>query len=70
MLALSVQKGDYIVLETENGLVKIQVIDINSSGNCKLAIDAPQNVKIVRGSLWEEQNPESNLKYYTPSIRK
>ena len=70
MLALSVQKGDYIVLETENGLVKIQVIDINSSGNCKLALDAPQDVKIVRGVLWEEQHPESNLKLYIPNTRK
>ena len=70
MLALGVQKNEYIVLETTNGLIKIQVVDVNASGTCKLAIDAPQNVKIVRGILWEEQHPKSNLKYYIPNTQK
>lgn len=71
MLALSVQKGEYIVLETIDGLVKIQMVETSNKGcSCKLAIDAPQNVKIIRGSLWEEQNPESDLKFYIPSTRR
>ncbi|MBU3220650.1 carbon storage regulator [Clostridium algidicarnis] len=70
MLALSINVGDYVVLQTSDGLVKVQVVEGNVSGKYRLAIEAPQSIGIVRGSLWEEQHEGITFKKYEPKFKK
>lgn len=70
MLALSINVGDYVVLETSDGLVKVQVVEGNISGRYRLAIDAPKNIGIVRGCLWEEQHESITFKKYESKFKK
>ncbi|GAA0127380.1 MULTISPECIES: carbon storage regulator [Clostridium] len=54
MLVLGRKPGEYIVVNY-NGLdVKVQVIK-SEDGHLRLAIDAPKEVKITRGEVWEEK---------------
>ncbi|NMH68889.1 carbon storage regulator [Bacillus sp. RO3] len=51
MLVLGRKPGEYIVL---NGNIIVKVVK-SDSGHLRLAIDAPKEVSIVRGELYEEQ---------------
>ena len=61
MLALGIQKGQYIILNTKNGKIKIQLFNTSEIGNFRIAIDAPKDVEIVRGENWEVQHPEDSM---------
>lgn len=52
MLSLGRNPGEYLVIG--NNIV-IQVISVD--GNLRLAIDAPKEVPIVRGEVYENFNP-------------
>lgn len=49
MLVLGRKPGEYIVID---GKIKVAVIK-SEDGNLRLAIDAPREVKIVRGEIYE-----------------
>lgn len=50
MLVLGRKPGEYVMI----GNVKVKVVKSNS-GDLRLAIDAPKNVTITRGELFESQ---------------
>ena len=52
MLSLGRNPGEYIVI---NDNIVIQVVSVE--GNLRLIIDAPKEVPIVRGELYEQSNP-------------
>lgn len=52
MLSLGRNPGEYLVI---NDNIVIQVVSIE--GNLRLIIDAPKEVPIVRGELYEQTNP-------------
>lgn len=52
MLALGRNPGQYIVI---GGDIIIQVVSVE--GDLRLAIDAPREVSIVRGEVYEQTNP-------------
>ena len=55
MLALSRNKGESIVCRTKSG-EEITITVIECGGRCKLAIDAPQSVRILREELITKGN--------------
>lgn len=56
MLVLGRKPGEYIVID---GNIKIKVVK-SENGQLRLAIDAPREMKIMRGEVWEqEQNVET-----------
>lgn len=52
VLSLGRNLGEYVVI---NDNIVIQVVSIE--GNLRLIIDAPKEVPIVRGELYEKTNP-------------
>lgn len=52
MLSLGRNPGEYLVI---GGNIVVQVISIN--GDLRLAIDAPKDISIVRGEIFEKSNP-------------
>lgn len=50
MLVLGRKPGEYIII---NDNIKIKVIK-SETGELRLAIDAPKDVKIVRGEVFEK----------------
>ncbi len=55
MLALSRNKGESIVCRTKSG-EEITITVIECGGRCKLAIDAPESVRILREELITKGN--------------
>lgn len=56
MLVLGRKPGEYIVID---GKIKVKVVK-SENGQLRLAIDAPREMKIMRGEVWEEeQNVET-----------
>lgn len=51
MLVLGRKPGEYVVIGDD---IKVKVVK-SEAGDLRLAIDAPRNVKITRGEIWEEQ---------------
>jgi len=54
MLALTRNKGESIVCRTKSG-EEITITVIECGGRCKLAIDAPESVRILREELIERR---------------
>ncbi len=52
MLVLGRKPGEYVVID-DNIVVKVVK---SEDGHLRLAIDAPRDVSIVRGELYEEKN--------------
>lgn len=52
MLVLSVNLGDYVVIN-ENIIVKV----VRIKDDLKLAIEAPREVRIERGGVYERSHP-------------
>lgn len=52
MLSLGRNPGEYVVI---NDNIVIQVVSVE--GNLRLIIDAPKEIPIVRGELYEQNNP-------------
>lgn len=50
MLVLGRKPGEYIIID-EKIIVKVVK---GENGQLRLAIDAPKDMKIMRGELWEE----------------
>ena len=56
MLVLGRKPGEYIVIDEK---IKVKVVK-SENGQLRLAIDAPKEMKIMRGEVWEkEQNVET-----------
>ncbi|KZL94082.1 carbon storage regulator [Clostridium magnum] len=51
MLVLGRKPGEYIVIGDN---IKVKVVK-SEAGDLRLAIEAPRDVKITRGEVWEEQ---------------
>lgn len=51
MLVLGRKPGEYIVID---GKIKVKVIK-SDNGDLRLAVDAPREMEIVRGEIWEKQ---------------
>lgn len=52
MLSLGRNPGEYLVIGDD---IVIQVVSMD--GDLRLSIDAPKNVKIVRGEVYEKDHP-------------
>ena len=52
MLALGRKPGEYIMIGDN---IKVKVIK-SEKGDLRLAIDAPRDVKITRGEVWEHEH--------------
>ncbi|WP_367568284.1 carbon storage regulator [Lacrimispora sp.] len=52
MLSLGRNPGEYLVI---NGNIVIQVVSVD--GDLRLAIDAPKEMPIVRGEVYEKRHP-------------
>lgn len=52
MLSLGRNPGEYLVI---NGNIVIQVVSVD--GDLRLAIDAPKDISIVRGEIYEKRHP-------------
>ncbi len=52
MLSLGRNPGEYLVI---NGDIVIQVVSVD--GDLRLAIDAPKEISIVRGEIYEKRHP-------------
>lgn len=51
MLVLGRKPGEYIVID---GKIKVEVVK-SEKGDLRLAIDAPREIEIVRGEIYEKQ---------------
>lgn len=51
MLVIGRRPGQYVVID-DNIIVKVVKSD---EGDIRLAIDAPREIKIIRGELYEEE---------------
>ncbi|GCD09015.1 carbon storage regulator [Clostridium tagluense] len=51
MLVLGRKPGEYIMIGDN---IKVKVVK-SENGDLRLAIDAPREVTITRGEVWEEQ---------------
>lgn len=56
MLVLGRKPGEYVVIGDN---IKIKIVK-SENGDLRLAIDAPKDVKITRGEVWEEQQKIAN----------
>lgn len=51
MLVLGRKPGEYVVID---GRIKVEVVK-SAKGDLRLAIDAPREIEIVRGEIWENK---------------
>ena len=51
MLVLGRKPGEYVMI---NNTIKVEVVK-SEEGHLRLAIDAPREIPIVRGEIYEEQ---------------
>ncbi len=51
MLVLGRKPGEYVVIGDN---IKVKVVK-SDNGDLRLAIDAPKDVEITRGEVWEQQ---------------
>ncbi|KJS22294.1 MAG: carbon storage regulator [Clostridiaceae bacterium BRH_c20a] len=58
MLVLGRRPGEYIVI---NDSIIVKVVK-SENGDLRLAIEAPQEINIVRGEIYEEQEDERGKK--------
>lgn len=56
MLVLGRKPGEYIVIGDN---IKVKVIK-SDNGDLRLAVEAPRDVKITRGEVWEQQQKVVN----------
>lgn len=52
MLVLGRKPGEYVMIDDN---IKIKVVK-SAEGDLRLAIDAPKQMKILRGEVYEQQN--------------
>ena len=52
MLSLGRNPGEYLVINED---IVIQVVSVD--GDLRLAIDAPKDISIVRGEIYEKRHP-------------
>ena len=52
MLVLGREAGQYIMIGNN---IKVMVVK-GENGNLRLAIDAPKEINIVRGEIWEKEH--------------
>lgn len=59
MLVLGRKPGEYVVIGSN---IKVKVVK-SDNGDLRLAIDAPRNVEITRGEVWEQQQKFRQAKW-------
>ena len=55
MLSQGRNSGEYIVLQDGDNRIIVQVAQID--GNLRLVVDAPREVSILRGEVYEKTHP-------------
>lgn len=55
MLVLGRKPGEYVVIGNN---IKVKVVK-SEAGDLRLAIEAPRDVKITRGEVWEEEHRQA-----------
>ncbi|HJD45224.1 MAG TPA: carbon storage regulator [Candidatus Mediterraneibacter norfolkensis] len=55
MLTLGRNSGEYIVLKDGSREIVIQVAEID--GTLRLVVDAPRDIDVLRGEVYERTNP-------------
>ena len=50
MLALTRKSGEWLDIETQQGLIRVLVVRVNG-GKVRLGVDAPGDCRILRGEL-------------------
>jgi carbon storage regulator len=58
MLVLGRKPGEYVMIGDK---IKVTVIK-SDYGNLRLAIEAPKNVEIIRGEVWEKTEGINSIK--------
>lgn len=58
MLVLGRKPGEYVVIGDN---IKVKVVK-SDNGDLRLAIDAPKDVEITRGEVWEQKQKEGQAK--------
>lgn len=51
MLVIGRKPGEYVVIDNN---IKVKVVK-STDGDLRLAIDAPRDIRIVRGELYEQE---------------
>lgn len=59
MLVLGRKLNEYIMIGDN---IKVQVVK-SENGHLRLAIDAPREISVVRGEIWEQDHPEKAILY-------
>ncbi len=54
MLVLGRKPGEYIVI---NNQIKVKILK-NENNSLKFIIDAPKEMSVIRGELWEKQQDD------------
>lgn len=54
MLVIGRKPGEYVVIQNN---IKVKVIK-SEQGDLRLAIDAPRDIKITRGEVWEKEQAQ------------
>jgi carbon storage regulator CsrA len=61
MLVLSRRLGEAILIDTPQGRVRIKITDVDSrTQRCRLGIDAPAEMAVLRGELLPRSPEESS----------
>ena len=51
MLVLSRKPGEWIDIETQQGLIRVLFVSVEGGGKIRLGVDAPGDCRILRGEL-------------------
>jgi len=69
MLVLSRREGESLVFSLPDGGQVIVTVSRTGSGSVKLAVDAPEEVKIIRSELWQSPNEQMKVPHFPPQAR-
>ncbi len=54
MLVLGRKPGEYVIIDNS---IMVKVVK-SEKGDLRLAIDAPEKIRILRGEVYEQENPK------------
>lgn len=61
MLVFKLRVGERMMIETANGVAVVQVAEIRGDGSVRLAMDAPDDIRIDRENVFWRRYPHSKL---------
>ena len=69
MLVLSRRQGESVVLRHQNGDEVTVTVSRTGSGSVKLAVEAPEEVEIIRSEVWKKPNEQMKVPHFPPRTR-